>query len=172
MINNFDKFLAESEDREFSVADLLSTLSRNYETKKMFYTDLLQFTVNEERRDWGDLRAKAELEKSKTDSAFYKLTFNFNEKDYLLEINFSLTYNGRKEKDAPETASEENLNRLNVVLEKLKIKKIRIESSALNYTSSSPSESVRNACEKFLVKMLAVDYDTLGEELFNMEQPG
>ena len=72
MIKNFNEFINESKDSDFKVTDIFSTLARNYESKKMFYTDLLQFSVDEERRDWGDIRAKAKLEKSKTDDAFYK----------------------------------------------------------------------------------------------------
>jgi hypothetical protein len=170
MIKNFCEFLKESNDQDFKVTDVFSTLSRNYESKKTFYTDLLQFSAEEERRDWGDLREKAELEKLKTDDAFYKLVFIIDEKKYLLEIDFDLTYNGTKEKDAPETASEENLNRLNVVLEKLKIKKIVLKATDLDYSSSSPSDSVRSACKKFLIKMLAVDYDTIGSDLASLEQ--
>jgi hypothetical protein len=170
MIKNFSEFINESKDQDFKVTDIFSALARNYESKKMFYTDLLQFTVDEERRDWGDIRSKAKLEKSKTDDAFYKLVFQLDEKKYLLEINFSISYIGKKEKDAPETASPDELNRLNVVLEKVKIRDVKLKATDLDYSSSSPSDSAKTACEKFLVKMLEVDYDTLGEEIYSLEQ--
>ena len=170
MIKNFEQFLNESSDQDFKVSDIFSTLSRNYESKKMFYTDLLQFVVEEERRDWGDIRAKAELEKNKTEDGFYKLVFVLDEKKYLLEINFSFTYRGTKEKDAPETASEEDLKRLNVVLENIKVKKISLKASGMDYQTSSPSKAVLDSCEKFMVKMMEVDYDTLGSEIYSLQQ--
>ena len=168
MIKNFEQF-NESQNNDFKITDLFSSLMRNYESKKMFYTDLLQFAVEEERRDWGDTRQKVNLEKPKTDDAFYKLIFHLDEKKYLLEINFKITYNGKKEKDAPETASEADLERLNVVLENVQIIKIHIKATDVDYTSSSPDKAVYESCKKFLVKMLSVDYDTLGEELFSFQ---
>jgi hypothetical protein len=170
MIKNFEQFLNESNDQDFKVADIFSTLTRNYESKKMFYTDLLQFVVEEERRDWGDIRAKAELEKKKTDEGFYKIVFVLDEKKHLLEINFDLTYRGTKEKDAPETASEEDLNRLNVVLEDVKVKKISLKASGMEFSTGSPSQNVLESCQKFMVKMLEVDYDTLGSEIYSLQQ--
>ena len=47
MIKNFCQFVNESKDSDFKVSDIFTTLTRNYESKKMFYTDLLQFTVEE-----------------------------------------------------------------------------------------------------------------------------
>jgi hypothetical protein len=170
MIKNFKGFLNESTDQDMKVVDLFSSLGRNYESKKNFYTDLLQFIVDEERRDWGDIRSKAKLEETKSDKGYYKLKFSMDGKKYLLEIDFNLSYKGIKEKDAPETASDSELNRLNVILENIDIEKISIESSILNYNSSSPSDSVKKACEKFMVKMLQIDYDTLGNEIYNLEQ--
>jgi len=136
----------------------------------MFYTDLTQFSVESERRDWGDIRAKAELEKTKTDDAFYKLVFVLDEKKYLLEINFDLSYVGRKEKDAPETSSEDDLTRLNAVLKGIKLRNIKLKATDVDYGTSSPSASVKSTCEKFLVKMLSPDYDSEGEEIYSLEQ--
>jgi hypothetical protein len=170
MIKNFTDFLNESKDHDFKVADLFATLTRNYETKKNFDTDLLQFIVEEERRDWGDLRAKAELEDTKTDEGFYKLVFIIDEKRYLLEIKMDISYRGKLEKDAPETASDEDLNRLNLVLENIEVKKISLKATDLDYVTSSPSDSVLSACKKFLVKMLEVDYDTQGNKIYSLEQ--
>ena len=165
MIKNFSSFLSESSNNDFRVADIFSSLSRNYETKKVFYTDLLQFSVDEERRDWGDIRQKSKLEKIKTDDAFYKLNFSLDGSKFLLEIKFSISYRGKKDKDAPETAAPEDLERLNTVLEDIKITRINLSSSSLKYNTSSPSDSVKKACEKFMVKMLSLDYDSLGKEI-------
>ncbi len=170
MIKNYTEWLNESKDQDFKVTDLFSSLTRNYESTKVFYTDILQFSVDEERRDWGDIRSKAKLEKSRTDQAFYKLVFTLDEKKYLLEVNFNLTYIGKKEKDAPETASEEQLSRLNTTLTGIDIKKISLKATDVDYTTSSPSSSVKKACDKFLVKMLASDIDSLGEEIYSLEQ--
>ena len=170
MIKNFTQFMNESESQDFTVSDIFSTLTRNYETNKMFYTDLLQFVVKEERRDWGDIRQKAELEKEIVEDADYKLVFRLDEKEYVLKIEFSISYKGRKEKDAPETASPSDLERLNVVLESVKIQHIHLESANMHYSTKSPSDSVKKSCEKFLVKMLEVDYDTQGEKIYSIEQ--
>ena len=170
MIKNFCEFIKESKDQDFKISDVFSTLSRNYESSRVFYTDLTQFSVDSERRDWGDLRAKTELEKSKTSDAFYKLIFILDEKKYLLEVDFSITYLGKKEKDAPETASVEDLSRLNTVLKDVTIKKIKLKATDIDYETTSPSGSVKKSCKKFLVKMLSNDYDTLGEEIYSLEQ--
>ena len=170
MVKNFQQYLLESKDGDFKISDLFSTLSRNYASKKTFYTDQTQFEVIEERRDWGDIRKKAELEKSKTNHAFYKLVFRHDEKKYLLEINFDMTYIGKKEKDAPETASQDDLARLNSTLEKIVIKQILFKADGLDYSTSSPSSSVKIACEKFMIKMLADDYDSLSNEIYSIEQ--
>lgn len=170
MIKNFQQFLNESENKDFSVSDIFSSLSRNYETNKKFYTDELQFNVEQERKDWGDIRKKAELEKTNTEQADYKLVFRMDEKRYVLELEFSFDYTGKKEKDAPETASVEDLARLNTVLNSVKIEHISLKSSTLDYNTSKPSSSVLRACEKFVIKMMSSDYDTLGEEIATLEQ--
>lgn len=170
MIKNFTEYLLESQDGDTRAVDFFASLSRNYESSKPFYTDLMQFTIEEERRDWRDTRKYVELEKKVTHEAFYKLKFELDKKMYLLEINFDYVFDGQKEKDAPETISDEDMQRLNVVLEEVRIKKIRIVSSDFNYDSSSPSDPVKKACEAFLIKMMEVDYDSLGAEIYKIEQ--
>ena len=170
MIKNFNNWLVESGEQSLKISDIFNTVSRFYDTAQSFNTDNKQFTILEERRDWGDIRQKAELEKLKVqENAFYKLVFINDEVKYLLEINFNFSYIGKKEKDAPETASEEQLCRLNTTLEKIEIKKILLKSGTVDYVSNSSSKSVRRACEKFIIKMMVSDYDSLGAELYNLE---
>ena len=170
MIKNFSQFINESSDDDFKVADLLATVTRFYESRKTFYTDELQFIADEEHREWGDTREDIKLEEERTMSAKYTLKFRLDNKKYVLKLQFNMIFNGTKEKDAPETATEENLNRLNLVLEDIKLKNLSIESQGKNYNSSSPSNTVERNCIKFMIKMLATDYDTLGEKLFSIEQ--
>jgi hypothetical protein len=170
MIKNFSQFLNESSDQDFKVADMLATVTRFYESRKNFYTDELQFIADEEHRDWEDTREDIVLEEEKKIHGKYTLKYKLNEKKYVLNINFLMTFNGSKEKDAPETAPETELNRLNLVLEDLKIKNLSLKSQSMDYSSSSPSQTVEHNCMRFLIKMLANDYDTLGEKLFSIEE--
>ena len=169
-IKSYEMYILESSDNSNLVVEMFSNLTRNYETNKAFYTDQLQFKVSEERRDWGDIRQKAKLDETNEDDAFYKLVYVLDDKDYLLEINFIIKYVGKKEKDAPETATTENLERLNTILNGLSIKKIKFKGPEIDYNSDSLSASVKLACTKFLVKTLAKDYDTLDNSLTTLEQ--
>ena len=156
---NFKEFLNESNiDSDTKVVDMISSLARNYESSRAFYTDQLQYNVEQERRDWRDTRKYAELEKLVTHEAFYKIKFSMDGKHYLVEINFDFSFNGTKEKDAPdELSSAPGIDRLNVVLEKIELKKINIKSTDLDYTSDKISEPIRKACEAFLIKVLEID---------------
>lgn len=171
IINNYRQFLLESENEDTRLVDFFASISRNYESQRPFYTDQLQFIVEEERRDWRDTRKYVELEKSVTHEARYKLKFKMDEKTYLLEINFDFTFEGRKERDAPEAMAQEDEERLNIVLEKISIQKIRVRSTTYNIlkTGKEITPPVKKACEAFLVKMMEVDYDTLGEEIYKIE---
>lgn len=170
-IMNFCDFINEGkETSEETITDILRSLSRNYESKKFFYTDLLQFVVEEERRDWRDTRKYVELEKTVTHDATYKLKFKLDEKHYLLTIDFDFSFKGDKEKDAPENASPEDLGRLNVVLNGIDLKKIELNSSDMNFSTSTFSELLKKTATDFLVKMMQVDYDTLGAEIYSLQQ--
>lgn len=167
---NFREFLNESNtDTDTRVVDLFSAVARNYEASRAFYTDQLQYNVEEERRDWRDTRKYAELEKLVTHEAFYKSKFSMDQKHYLIEINFDFSFKGIKSKDTPDIVSADP-DVLNVVLEKIDLKKIKVRSTDLDYTSSEISEPIRKAAEAFLVKVLEVDYDTLGAEIYRIEQ--
>lgn len=169
MIKNFSQF-NESSDQDFKLCDLLSTLTRFYETNKSFYTDELQFLVDEEHRKWEDMRTSAKLEENTPEKGVYILKFRLNEKKHVLELKFNFEFSGNTEKDAPETAPEKDLNRLNVALENIDVKSVSIESHTFNYNSSSLSATVEKSCEKFLIKVMSSDYDTLGEKLYSVEQ--
>ena len=169
-IKNFDDFLFESHDPDTKVVDTLSAIARYYESSRAFYTDQSQFHVEEERRDWRDTRKYAELEELITHDAFYKLKFTMDGKNYLAEITFSFSFNGTKAKDAPDELSDGELNRLNVVLERIDLKRIVLKSTDMDYKSSNISEPIRKACEAFLVKVLEADYDSLGTEIYRIEQ--
>jgi hypothetical protein len=170
-ILNFNEFLNEGkETNDDTVTDILRSLSRNYESKKFFYTDLLQFEVEEERRDWRDTRKYVELEKTVTHDATYKLKFKLDERHYLLTIDFDFKFKGDKEKDAPENASPEELGRLNIVLTDIDLKKIELNSSDMNFSTSTFAESLKKSASDFLVKVMQVDYDTLGAEIYSLQQ--
>lgn len=164
MIRNFKQFITESEDRDFKISDFFASLTRSYESEKLFYTDRIQFEILEERKSWGDLRAKAELEQTRTENVTYKLSCRMDDKTYNVELDFSISYLGKKEKDTPDLIQDDSLN---VVLEKLNITKIVIKN--FGYKSSSPSDIVRTSCYRFLIKLLKPDYDVLGKDLSSIE---
>jgi hypothetical protein len=165
---NFEDFLFESSGE--AASDLLRTLARNYESKKFFYTDDLQFNVEEERRDWREARKYVELEKTVNHDATYTLKFNLDNNNYALTIDFNFSFKGKKEKDAPENISPAEANRLNVVLTGIDVKKIVFSSSNLNFSTSSPVGTVKDAAVAFLQKMMSPEYDSLGPELYNLQQ--
>ena len=171
MIKNFSQYLLESENDDNRLINFFASLTRNYETQRPFYTDLLQFVIEEERRDWRETRKYVELEKSVTHEARYLVKFKMDEKNFFLEINFDFTFIGKKEKDAPEALSQEDEDRLSIILEEIKIKKIKIKSTAYDIFKSGKeiTPPVKKACEAFMVKMLENDYDTLGEEIYRIE---
>lgn len=170
-VKKIDNLLLESGNDDTLLVNFFSSLSRNYETQKSFYTDLLQFIVEEERKDWRETRKYVELEKSITHEARYLLRFKMDEKHYFLEINFDFIFTGNLEKDAPETVSQEDKDRLSIILQDIIIKKIKIKSASYNIFKSRKEISipVKKACEAFLVKMLHNDYDTIGEKIYRIE---
>ena len=152
-----------------SIVDLLTTLTRNYQTNQNFYTDLTHFETKEERRDWRMTRKYVVLEKPITHKAFYKLIFRLDDTQYLMEVRFYFTFVGRQEKDAPDPSFDDiSSKRLSVELTDLKIESFKLESNAIN--STSLSEPIKNQLKKFLIKMLVDDYDSLSSEIYNIEQ--
>ena len=170
MIKNFTEFLNESNDTDMKISDIFSSLARNYEHGVKFFTDILQFKVEEEHKDWEEIRPLAELEKMKTEKAHYKLLFSIDEIQFLLELDFDITFKGKRERDSPEETTEYDLARLNTVLEDLKIKHIKIISKNVKYDTSSPVENIKKHCLNFMVKMMSPNYDTLGEKIYSLEQ--
>jgi len=170
-IKNYQSFLNESADSDPAL-DLIRNLTRNYESSRMFYTDQVQYSAEEEHKDWTKPMDYVELEKPITKDGKYSLVFRLDGKGYQVKIDFSFTINGKKEKDAPETASDENLGRLNIVLEDVDIKKIRIRSQNVNIekTSGSIDDRMHKAIIAFLSKMLSTEYDTLGSKIYSLEQ--
>ena len=173
-IKRFKEFATvyENENDETRLVDFFASVSRNYETQRPFYTDLLQFIVEEERRDWRSTRKYVKLEKTVTHDAFYKLKFVMDDKHFILEIEFTYDFSGQKEKDAPEMNSgDENNDRLNVVLVSIKIEKIKIVSTGFDITRQSRelTPPVKKSCESFIVKMMEDDYDSLGAQIYKIE---
>ena len=90
-IKSFTEFLNESDSLDYDkVASVFSILSKYYESDKPFYTDALNFVLQEEIRNWAIIRDEVELEKTKSEDCFYKLIFDLSEKQYLLEIKFKI----------------------------------------------------------------------------------
>ena len=172
MFKNFKQFIFESQDQDTRLVDFFAALSRNYETKRPFYTDLLQFKIEEERKDWRSTREIIELEKPVTVEASYKLKFILDEKTNILKLDFSFVINGQIEKDAPEALADEDQGRLNIVLEKVTINKIDLKTTDFDIQKSKKelTEPVRKAAESFLVKMMEDSYDSLGAEIYKIEQ--
>ncbi len=172
MIKNFEQFIFESEDPDTRLVNFFSSLTRNYETDRPFYTDQLQFDINQEWRNWEDTIKKVKLEKLVDINASYKINFTLDQKNYILKLEFVFTINGQNEKDAPEALSDENAERLNIVLEKITPKKIDLKSTDFDIEKSGSgiSAPVIKALETFLVKVLEADYDSLGGEIYKIEQ--
>jgi hypothetical protein len=171
MIKNFDQFLFESQDEDTRLVDFFAALTRNYESKRPFYTDLLQFKIEEERKEWRSTREIVELEKPVTVEASYKLKFILDEKMNILKLNFTFFILGQVEKDAPEALADEDKGRLNIVLEKVILNKIDLKTTDFDIQKSKKelSEPVRKASEAFLVKMMEDSYDSLGAEIYKIE---
>ena len=167
-ILSFEGFLFESNND--AVADILRTLARNYESKKFFYTDHLQFNVEEERREWRDTRKYVQLEETVKHDAEYLLKFKLDGAKYSMEIKFDFTFKGAKEKDAPENLADSDIGRLGVVLTGIQPKSLKLKSNTMDFSTSSLAESLKDATVAFLQKMMSVDYDTLGPELYDMQQ--
>jgi hypothetical protein len=170
-ILNFGDFLMEDDSkRDFAVTDLFASLARNYTADRIFYTDLLQFKMTKEKKKWKNTRDHVELEKNVTDDCVYLLDFELDNKTYSVRIEFDIVYFGKKEKDAPDTGYDVEMDELAVILEEINLKSIQIKSSTLNYSSSNISDMVKKSCENFLTKVLKEDYDSLGSEIYRLEQ--
>lgn len=172
MIKNFEQFIFESQDSDTRLVDFFAALTRNYESKKPFYTDLLQFKVEEERKDWRPTPEVVELEKPVTVEASYKLKFTLDEKVNILKMDFTFIIIGQTEKDAPEAVSSENEGRLNIVLENVTTKTIDLKTQEFDIlkTKKELTEPVKKASEAFLIKMMEDSYDSLGAEIYKIEQ--
>jgi hypothetical protein len=172
MIKNFEQFLFESQDSDTRLVDFFSSLARNYETNRPFYTDQVQFDISQEWRKWEDTVKYVKLEKNVDIDASYKINFTLDQKNYILKVGFVFTIKGQNEKDAPEALSDEDVGRLNIVLENITVDSIDLKSTDfdINKTKKELKEPVRKACEAFLVKVLEADYDSLGSEIYKIEQ--
>ena len=170
-IKSYQTFLNESTDSD-PILDLVRNLTRNYESTRTFYTDQVQYSAEEEHKDWATPIDYVDLEKPITKDGKYSLVFQLDGKVYRIKIDFSFTINGKKEKDAPETASEADLGRLNIVLEDVEVKTLKVKSQSLNVekTSGSMEDRLRKAVITFLVKMLSTEYDSLGGKIYSLEQ--
>ena len=173
MIKSFKDYIFESESMDSQMMNLMSSLARNYDVKQAFYTDNLQFIIREERREWTNLRKQVELLKPKTEIAYYKLRFDLDEKYYVIEINYKITFTGKSEKDAPnDDYDKESDNRYSVALDDVKINSIKVESDQFNYDSKGKRISIGIIDNTiiFINKMMSIDYDVLGNEMSSLQQ--
>jgi hypothetical protein len=172
MIKNYYNWLNESQDEDTRLVDFFASLTRNYETSRPFYTDQVQFDISQEWRKWENTIDKVKLEKNVDIDASYKINFTLDQKNYILTLSFVFTINGQNEKDAPEALSDEDAGRLNIVLESITVDSIDLRSTDFDIKKSKKElkEPVRKACEAFLVKVLEADYDSLGAEIYKIEQ--
>lgn len=167
MITNFSDFLVESAGT-VKIVDMLTTLSRNYDSTNTFYTDLSHFSIEREERNWKDLRQSAQLEKTLVTDAHWELDFTLDKREYKMICDFSISYIGRNEKDAPDHG-DEYAKRLAVFLNNVSIKNLKISSQSMNY-DSEPKADIKEATEKLMVKVLENDYDSLSSRIYSIEQ--
>ena len=68
--------------------------------------------------------------------------------------------------------SEENEGRLNIVLENVTTTKIDLKATDMDIFKSKKdlTEPIRKASEAFLIKMMEDSYDSLGAEIYKIEQ--
>lgn len=172
-MKTFDEFIVNeaTENDDMRLVDFFASLNRNYQTELPFYTDFLQFDVKEEKKDWRRTIDSIEFQKDVVTDAKYKLVFRMDEKDYILNVNFSFTTCGQHEKDAPEKLSTENEERLTIVLKGMKINTISIKSSEydIDLKGSQMTLPVRTACEEFMKKMMKTEYDILDADLYKFQ---
>jgi hypothetical protein len=169
-MKTFSEFLYESENEDTRLVSFFSSLTRNYESKAPFYTDQLQFSLEQEKKEWENVVNLVQLHKTVEVSGTYTAKFHMEEKNYSLKISLKFYINGQNEKDAPDKLADEDMDRLNIVLEKVETESIEVKSTDFDSDISGKniSQPVEKACEAFLVKMLASDYDSLGEELYRI----
>ena len=172
MIKNYINWLSESEHDDTRLVDFFANLARNYETKRPFYTDQVQFDIEQEWRNWPETIKEVKLEKMVDLEADYKIKFFLDQKNYILKLKFIFTIMGQKEKDAPEALSDEDVDRLNITLEKIKVLELDLKTTEFDIkkTQKELTLPVKKACEAFLVKALESDYDSLGAEIYKIEQ--
>lgn len=171
-IKSYRNFLNESNGSSDVITDLIRTLTRNYETTRVFFTDQVQYSAEEERKEWKKPIDHVKIQTPTTHNAHYMLAYMMDGKGYRLDIDFNFTFDGKKEKDAPETISDEQMLRLNVILEDVEVKKLSLKSQNLDFekSGSSMDDNLRKAVTAFLVKMLSTEYDSLGGKIYSLEQ--
>lgn len=170
-MKTFDQFINESEHTETKLVDFFASLARNYESDRPFYTDLFQFVTVEELKDWKKAKDVVQLEKTNEIKANYKIKFTQDEKPCVSKIKFSFFVKGQIEKDAPEAMSSEDENRLNIVLEKIKIHELTVKTTSYDTVLKNKeiTPPIIKACEPFLLKVLEDDYDSQGSEIYKIE---
>ena len=166
MIVDYRTFILES-DNTSKVAELLTSLKRNYDSSYTFRTDETHFKINSEDRKWESTYLNAELEKTTTLEAKYILDFELDGSTYKLSCIFSFSFHGQQEKDAP---TNDDAARLAVVLDGFKIKKLTIESDKVSYDSDSVHGAIKKSIEEFLVKSMSLDYDQTSSKIYSIEQ--
>ena len=170
MILNYTEFLNESANID-NIVDLITNLTRNYDSTNTFNTDTTHFILNKEYKNWRDPKEVVKLEKTITHEAIYELNFDLDKKTYNLTCEFNFSFFGKHEKDSPDTGFDSpSNNRLAVILDGIDVKKLKIKSELLNFKSKHLEKPVKTALETFLIKMMNSDYDSLSAKIYKIEQ--
>jgi uncharacterized Zn ribbon protein len=166
-IKSYSQFLFESDT--VKLVDVISTLTRNYNSSDTFYTDLTHFVVEKEYKKWNETRKNVELKKNTIQDASYELIFKLDERPYTLKCEYTFIFFGQHEKDEPDASFDMTSDRLTVVLDGIDIKHFSLKSSDINY-DSNVSGQVSIAIKKFLIKVMINDYDMLSSKIYSLQQ--
>lgn len=160
MIHTFIEFLLEKTNTEW-ISGIISALLRSYEVESSMKIDDMQLQIEKEERNWEDTRASVSVGKTEEMEGSYHISYHLDGSAYVVDIEFTMTLEGRKEKDTPDM---EEIPGAAVVLKDVRVKSISAKAGEKREHLSEFSSGLKETLDRFMVKALAPDYDTLGEK--------
>lgn len=164
MIKNYSEFLFESNVDE--IITFIAGMTRAYNNDVY----LGHFIIEFELRKWKELKDTVQLRKTIKFPGIYHIKFIQDDVKYNFVCKFDFSFFGQNEMDVPDSSFAMDETRLGIVLDDIEIKHLEIRSKNIEFNSSNISERLNEELVRFLIKVMASDYDILSSKLQSLQQ--
>jgi hypothetical protein len=168
----FLDFLAESTlEQDAQVSALVQELQRNYETMTSFGSSApTSMKFIEEKKSWYIDPKKIALEDTEESTGNLMVKIQKDADEIEFNLSFVFAYKGVENFDHEQGNMYDEINRLGVSLEMLKISKISVKSQSLNYSETKFSKDLGKTVLRFLLDILRPQFDMIGDESLIIRQ--